>query len=233
MTPRSVRCTFLRDTRNTPAEFERRCPSHVLPRTEGEERERERSPRPRSAGAGSSGEALRRPRSPGEETRPREGPRLLSCRGRTGVQVFLASQQATSLPLDCALSFQTRGRGTPKEQRPRSQCRPPGGPELGLRHRRRGTRGTRGHGHNPERLPAHNPRSVRGAGPPALGPEATLRLPPLPGPRGHGGPNAMCKLKSGLGPRPPESRLSCLPLKPARWRSTTFTLSHQRNHRTS
>lgn len=30
---------------------------------------------------------------------------LVNCRGRTGVQILLASQQATSLPLGCALSI--------------------------------------------------------------------------------------------------------------------------------
>lgn len=43
--------------------------------------------------------------------RPREVTQLVSCRGMTGIQAFLAPQQTTSLTLGSVLSFSQEGNG--------------------------------------------------------------------------------------------------------------------------
>lgn len=43
--------------------------------------------------------------------RPREVTPLVSCRGMTGIQAFLAPQQTTSLTLGSVLSFSQEGNG--------------------------------------------------------------------------------------------------------------------------
>lgn len=88
--------------------------------------------------------------------RAREVTQLVNCRGRTGVQIFLASQQATSLTLGCALSIfhlNTRltdpkgvasGKPGPASRRPRGRTQEPTGWAQ---------QNTRGSGHDLERLP--------------------------------------------------------------------------------
>lgn len=111
MTPLSIQCMFIREARNIPRDFKSRCPIHLLPRI-GKKEHGKGVPGPHSACANSfnSAESMGReasglPRLQMQRLKPREGTQLVNCRGRTGIQNFLASQQATALPLNCVLSL--------------------------------------------------------------------------------------------------------------------------------